>query len=391
LPDRRADEPALVALYAELLGRPDADAGSTFVGLGGDSLSFVELSVQLADRVGRLPDDWPTLPVRDLAARAAAAADLPSPRRDRHRWLRWQWVETPVLLRALAILTIVAGHAGVIQILGGAHVLVAAAGYSFARFQLAPAPHLVRLRRQARSIARIVVPSVVWIGILTLLTGAYGLSTVLLLHGLVAEPVWSDQWHFWFVEILVYLLVALAALFAIPWVDAAERRRPLGVALAVLAAGLVLRFDVLDLGWTGTRPVLWLFALGWAAARTGSWPGRLLLSAAAAWGSWGYFADPGRDALVLAGVLSLVWLRQVRCPAPVVAVVGPLAAASLYVYVTHWQVNLALTAQPGWVATAACLAVGLAAWRLTGWAGASAGRVLTRLRDARRRPAARTG
>ena len=42
-------------MYATLLGRPDASDDHSFVDLGGDSLSFVEVSVRLERRLGRLP------------------------------------------------------------------------------------------------------------------------------------------------------------------------------------------------------------------------------------------------------------------------------------------------------------------------------------------------
>jgi hypothetical protein len=386
------DEAALVGLYATLLGRPDADATSTFVGLGGDSLSFVEVSVRLEQRLGRLPDDWPVRTVRELSRGAA-------PGQRSHR-PGWHWLETPVLLRALAIVAIVGTHVGVLDLLGGAHVLVAAAGFAYARFALAPTSHRDRLRRQVRSAARIAVPSVAWIGVLAALTGAYSATAVLLLNGLVGPPTWSAQRHFWFVEILVSLLLVMTAVTAIPWVDRAERRWPFGTAMAVVAAGLVLRFGVVDLGWTATRPVLWLFALGWAAARAQGTGQRVLVSAAAAWGSWGFFADladPQRDAVILAGVLALVWVRQVPCPGPLVPLATTLAGASLYVYLTHWQLYPRLAGLPGWVVVAACLVAGVLAWRLTGRIGRLVVRLGTaaglpaRIRAARIRTAAPTG
>ncbi len=44
------------------------------------------------------------------------------------------------------------------------------------------------------------------------------------------------------------------------------------------------------------------------------------------------------EAVVVAGMLALLWLPSVRLPAPVAAATGVLASASLYVYLVHWQV-----------------------------------------------------
>ncbi len=75
----------------------------------------------------------------------------------------------------------------------------------------------------------------------------------------------------WFVEVVVWILVALAVLFWLPAMDRLERRYSFGVAAAFLAFGLALRYDVLGLGlgrdaWF-TILAFWFFAAGWAAAK----------------------------------------------------------------------------------------------------------------------------
>lgn len=66
-PDRAgATVDSLRDLFAELLGRPDATESSSFASLGGDSLSYVELSVRLGEVLGTLPRDWHTRPISAL-------------------------------------------------------------------------------------------------------------------------------------------------------------------------------------------------------------------------------------------------------------------------------------------------------------------------------------
>ena len=127
---------------AGLLERPDATADSTFVGLGGDSLSYVETSVRLERRLGALPAGWHLLPVRDLAAtRADDDAARPSRRGGLGR------LETSVALRAVGILLVVMTHSNVLHLPGGAHLLLAVAGFNLARFQLSAADRATRVRR----------------------------------------------------------------------------------------------------------------------------------------------------------------------------------------------------------------------------------------------------
>ena len=48
-------------LFAVTLGRPDATVRDSFVDLGGDSLSYVEVSTRLGRALGTLPAGWQRL------------------------------------------------------------------------------------------------------------------------------------------------------------------------------------------------------------------------------------------------------------------------------------------------------------------------------------------
>jgi hypothetical protein len=89
----------------------------------------------------------------------------------------------------------------------------------------------------------------------------------------------------------------------------------------------------------------------------------------------GFFDDPVREAVVVAGILLLVWLRAVRVPDLVARVAGVLAAASLYIYLAHWQVYPHLEDEFPLAATLLSLLAGLAFWQLADRASARFGRV----------------
>nr|WP_174257833.1 AMP-binding protein [Phytoactinopolyspora alkaliphila] len=361
LSERRPADPAVATapagdparlrdLFAELLNRPDATEDDTFVELGGDSLSYVEMSVRLEHLLGQVPANWHTTPIRDL---------VPSPRR---RLFGGRTAETSVLLRAAAIVAIVGTHAGLFSVLGGAHVLLAVAGFNFARFRLTSAGRLVRLRQQLGSIARIAVPSMVWIAAVVVVSGTYGIANIALLNGFLGSPTWDSRWHFWFVEILVYILLGLAALLSIPWADRLERRFPFGFALGLVAAGLLTRFEVVGLGVPHMLPALWLFALGWAMARaTRVWQ-RLLLTAVVVATVPGFFGNPSREALMIGGLMLLLWTASVPSPALASRLAGLLASSSLYIYLIHWQVYPHLVGVDRGLAVVASLVAGAVAW-----------------------------
>ncbi len=347
-------------LYAHILGRPDATEDDSFVTLRGDSLSYVEASVRLGQLLGELPDDWAQLSARRLAAGAA-------PTRPGRRL--WAPVETSVLLRALAIVLIVASHANVLSVLGGAHVLLAVVGFNLARFQLSGVARSQRRRSLMRAAAAVAVPAAVWIAVTGALTGMYDASTALLLNNLMGSDLWDVRWQFWFLEVVVWTLVAAGLAFSLPAVDRLERSHPFAMAGWVFLAALGTRYALVGFEAGPTERyalpvVLWCVALGWMAARAASTRQRVITSLAATAGCWGYFEDPVREGLVVAGVVALVWSPRLRVPTVVLPLVSVLAASSLYVYLTHWQVYPHLEVDhPVW-ATLASFAVGALVWRV---------------------------
>lgn len=349
--------------FAVVLGRPDATTADSFVGLGGDSLSYVELATRLGRRLGDLPHGWHTLSIADLAT----ARHVPGPTPPRRR--PGLQTDGTVLLRALAIVAIVATHANVFTVVGGAHLLLAVAGFNFARFQLAPVSWRLRIRNGLVSVAQVAVPSTLFIAAIAITTGGYDAATSVFLNGVLGSETWDDDWQFWFLEALIWTSLGALALVAVPAIDRLERRAPWGVALAVLAAALAVRF-----AWTGVHAgpsqrylvamVVWCFALGWVAARARTRGQRLLAVAVAAAATLGFFGDLSRELLVVGGVVCLMLLPVVRLPRQLAPVVTVLASSSLFVYLTHWQVYPHLEMDYPVLATLASFAVGIGYWWL---------------------------
>ena len=52
----------------------------------------------------------------------------------------------------------------------------------------------------------------------------------------------------------------------------------------------------------------------------------------------GYFGQPHREVLVFVGLTLLIWLPAIRCPSALTIVAGLVAEASLFIYLTHFQV-----------------------------------------------------
>jgi hypothetical protein len=351
---------AVAALFAEVLACRSVPAEATFVTLGGDSLSYVESSVRLEDLLGALPDEWPRMPVAVLEAlagrRGATGAGAPTA----------IGMETTVVLRAAAIVLVVATHAGLATVKGGAHLLLAVAGWNFARFQLP-----VSWARLCSSLARVVLPTLACVGVLLVVTDDYGLSNLVLLHTQFGSTSWDQRWRFWFVEAMVQILVVVGGLASVPALRRLEARFPFGFATALVAATVVLR-EVTEVARTFHRPqtVAWLFALGWAAQRATTMPRKLVVALLAIAAVHGFFHDATREGVVIGGVLLL--LARSRLPMVAVArsAVAAVASASLFVYLTHWHVYPAVRAvsSPG---TAVVVSVVVGVTLAGGWRRAS--------------------
>ncbi|GFG49795.1 AMP-dependent synthetase [Mycolicibacterium agri] len=361
-----ADEPAAAAtdlrtLFADVLQidgrtiRPD----QSFVDLGGNSLSYVAMSVRLERALGGLPADWHRRPLAELQRTA-------SPTRRSWPWLN-ATLETSVALRAAAIVLIVGSHATLYEMWGGAHLLLGIAGYNFARFCLTPVPRVQRMRHLRNTIGWIVVPSVIWIAIALVITDDYHWTNLLLAEKFFGPPHSMTAGRLWFVEVLVWILIALTLVCWLPAADRWERRRPFAFAAAFLVVGLALRYELLGLhfgheAWF-TVLAFWFFAVGWAAAKSSTVWQRIAVSAVLIVSLHGYFGSTSREMLVLSGFLLLIWLPAIRCPAWLTVVAGTVAEASLYTYLTHYQVYPLFDAHP-LLGVVAAIVVGVLLTRL---------------------------
>jgi acyl-CoA synthetase (AMP-forming)/AMP-acid ligase II len=327
--DTRLD---LRGLFADVLQVDPATirGEQSFVDLGGNSLSYVAMSVRLERALGHLPVGWQRLPL----------SELETSRRTRRWW--GTTLETSVALRAIAIVLIAGSHAELWVLWGGAHVLLGVAGYNFGRFCLTPLPRATRMRHLANTIAWIAVPSMLWIAIALLITDDYTPANLVLANKFLGPPDSMTAGRLWFVEVVVWVLVGLALVCATTVGDRLERRRPFGFAAAFLAVGMALRWDVFGIGlgddaWF-TMLAFWFFAIGWAAAKSSTMWQRLAVTAVLALGIVGYFGQPHREMLVFVGLALLIWLPAIRCPSALTTLAGVVAEASLFTYLVHYQV-----------------------------------------------------
>lgn len=347
--------------FAIVLGVEHVEHDDSFAGLGGDSFSYVEVSIRLEAAIGALPADWHLMTVAELDALAGS-----SPRR---RFVTQ--LETSVLIRAIGIALIVCTHMGIYRLAGGAHTLLAVLGYNFARFQLTSVDVGTRLKSALSTVGRVAIPTSVWITLNALLFGGYSLGAVLLVNNYTGDAARrGGRWEYWYFEAFAQTMVVLALVFSIGAVRRLERRTPFLFAFAVLAATWLFRFDIIELGGDynamfRTHTVAVFVALGWLAARSTTLWQRVTVTGATVLTTVGYFGQTDREVRIILMVSALIWIPRVSLPTPIARVVVTVAAASMWIFLVHWQIwPLFIPWLDDRVAYLLTMASGVVVWRV---------------------------
>lgn len=344
--------------YRRVLGVAEVTSTDTFAGLGGDSLNYVELSLRLEKIVGRLPDGWQHMAVADLQARAR-----PAPRLVAH-------VDTTVVLRAVAISAVVVTHMSWFDLTFGAHLLLAVAGYNFARFQLDDTHRRGWLQTAARPFAKIAALGSAWVALQMAIWGEHSLATVLLVNSYLGDPAHTGlRWRYWYIEAIVHIAIGVMVLLASRRVRRLEARHRFWFPVALLVPTLALRFEAVNLGDPARNSIFqadtvaWLFVIGWIVARATTRWQRGAVTAVVVASVPGYFFHDDRSLRLAVGLLVLVWVRQIPVPRGLHRLVGWVAGASLAIYLTHYAVFPRLDdhLSAPWVFSIT-MAVGVLAW-----------------------------
>ena len=340
----------LAALYARALNRGAVAPDQSFASLNGDSLGYIEVSLGIERRLGHLPDHWETLTIADLETMMATA---PAPTRR-----RFVTVETEMLVRPIAMTTIVTGHVmgempGLHDIAaswtGGALALLMTAGYNACRFQKGTLLSDRRLAVIGNFLRRIVLPFYLII-LYKCLQWAHGgpyvaWSTFLLLDDYVRYPDAANFVIYWFIGVLLQCLLILTALFAIPPIRAFAQRSGFHFGLALLAVAYAAKWLVYAallpagaLMFPNNQLDCWAFAfaLGWMVAEARSPRERIAcvaLGVAAAGIGWGLFNL--HTVMLAAAMVLILYLPRMRLPALANAPIALWARATFFIYITH--------------------------------------------------------
>ena len=245
----------LVEKWEKILGIPQIDANQSFSELGGDSLSFVEISIASEKILGSLPERWETMSILELAQ--SESRQLPP---------MLTYVDSAMSMRAAAILLVVAGHFQVFSYGGGATTaMFLVAGFLLGRLQLLEAERQQTAKGFVRLFLKVLIP--VWLfGLLLFVYRSLSepdpnTGLLLLVENLVDYSQFTDSergghdMFLWYVHCFLQIIAMLALAVWLNLRRGDRRWTPMQFTAALIAFGMVGRF-VLPQLW---NPDFWVF------------------------------------------------------------------------------------------------------------------------------------
>ncbi|MGY4368178.1 amino acid adenylation domain-containing protein [Bradyrhizobium sp. LB1.3] len=362
-------------------GGIEFDGDQSFVELGGDSLSYVRMSLLIEDRLGFLPVNWEEIPFVKLASMEIISASV-----QREAGLfSLVSVEASLLFRAISITLVVLDHARV-GFFTATSTLFLVSGMSFGRFLLPGILESGRLLPTLGFITKFAVPAAIW----QLFRGDPAhhiwLPDIFLMGTLFANPD-EGSLPFWFLDILAASLLIFAAIGKVYYwskhlLGRAEQEGKVTFAFCVSAffVGLSALFLQTQLDWwngeinhTSVGPFrwFWLLPLGAAIYFARSTYEKLLLTAitgalvVAAYGNLvvaGSFMQPF-SAFLFLSIVIMIWFGRIVLPRILRGSFAVLAQHSLFIYMlSGWVANklmpkLAVVGIPDLLVLRVCLAV----------------------------------
>ncbi|MBT9551404.1 MAG: AMP-binding protein [Hydrogenophaga sp.] len=347
------------------------DSGASFEVLGGDSLGYIQFSMGFEDRFGPLPSGWESLTVAQLQSGISATLG-------KKPYLR---LESATLTRAFFMICIVALHLDTFVYSsnwGAAYFLFLLAGYSLMRFQWPEISRTGKVGSIFGTIVRIAVPTVAVIIALQLWAHETELKPLLLISNLF-DPSQYHVAYFYFAEIYMQLLLLIAGVFSFKVVRNSFKENPLMSGTAFIFFAIVLSY-LMELMWDTNyiyhrTPIwyLWTVACGMliASAVTRDLSTRLMVMAIVTVAVLIHHGVTSATFYICGGCALLLFWPEISVPAPVKRIVGEVAGASMFMYLSHYQVKSLVArlfhAPMPWIALVAAVFVGIVFARTYFW------------------------
>lgn len=347
------------------------DAGASFESLGGDSLGYIQFSMGFEDRFGPLPSGWEAMTVAELQGSIAATPGKAYPR-----------LESSVLTRAFFMVCIVALHLDTFvysKTWGAAYFLYMLAGYSFMRFQWPEISRTGRVTAIFGTISRIAIPFFMVVVAMQILARRLEPKTLFFMSNWFDPSEYKVYYWYYFAEVYIQLLLFLGLMFSIKAVRDAFKKSPLISSTVFIIFAMALSY-LSELVWDTTHIYhrtpqwyMWTVACGMlmASAVNRNMKERLAALLIVTVTVIMHHGISSATAYICGGSALLLFWPEITVPAPVKKWVGEIAGATMFMYLTHAQVNSVVIKlfhgpQP-WIALFAAIGAGIVFARVYYW------------------------
>jgi amino acid adenylation domain-containing protein len=263
----------IVESWQAILRINNINLDDSFVTLGGDSLSFVQITIELEKILGHIPDGWESQPIKELSTlKENSQPELVLESKSEPKLTLKSIssnIDTTIFVRAFAMLSVVFMHAfSHWGIKGNTSVLFMVAGLLFAKFQLKQVFSSDSIKPILVSAWRIFLPSTIIMGAWLWWNDIYMIDTLLLYSNLFGTHI-TNFGYYWYIQVLLQILFILVLLFSIKPIFNIAKFEPFKFGLLLLVVSflsflLLLRYLPND--WNLHRfPAvpMWYFMLGW--------------------------------------------------------------------------------------------------------------------------------
>jgi len=373
-PESEADN--VLAFFRKFFPGKSIGPDDSFETMGGDSLSYIQFSLGFEDRFGPLPARWESLTVKQLEA--LRLAELESGKAA-GGGSSWRLLESATLTRAFFMICIVALHLDTFVYSsnwGAAYFLFMLAGYSVMRFQWPEISRTGKVNTIFATVLRVAIPTFLVIVTMQILARTFELKPLLLISN------WFDsrEYHvayFYFAEIYMQLLLVIAALLSIPILREMLRKQPMLTCTALIVLAMVVSWlvdQVWDTSYLYHRtPIwyLWTIGAGMLMASVRDMQSRVVAMAIIAAAVLLHHGFTSASAYILGGTALVLFWPELSVPAMVKIVVGEIAASSMFMYLSHFQVKSLITkifnGPMPWLALFAAIGFGIVFARSYNW------------------------
>ena len=355
-------EKEIIDIWSRALGVAEISPQQSFAQLRGDSLSYVEILLGTEALIGELPGGWETVPISDLASLGPARDGREEIElRGRARW--YKWVDSALIVRAIAIISVVMFHYRTVYLSGGGTTaLFMVSGFFLGRFQLQEAFRSNDPQPILKLIVRILQPTILFIAIIATLLAGRGIEMDPRIYLFLADFIALDsvaeadragvsEFYLWYICCMIHMLLAVALATALNS-KFHFFKKGLSLVCGLLIAGLFLRFvmpalvapEVFVNGVThGTRlavmpsthlATLMLGALlAFVSTRYQRMLALIFVFAYSA-ASYMFIEGHGAPLMLIFGVLAL-YMPKLPIPLGLHRVILMVSGSSLFIYLTH--------------------------------------------------------